>query len=83
VKVYLFNESGASLALRELVATTTADGETAGGSLAPLTEEVAPGERGLLTQVRGFWKAGIQSWVLRVIVRTTSGDAFRNELVWQ
>jgi tetratricopeptide (TPR) repeat protein len=83
VKVYLFNEGRAPIAISEMFVTTRINGRGAGGPVPPVAKDVAPQQRALLREFPDLWKEDTTSWSMEVTVRTDRGETYKNTVSWK
>jgi tRNA A-37 threonylcarbamoyl transferase component Bud32 len=84
VKVSLVNEGTAPIALQPTLAvTTTINGKKLQGPIPALVKEVAPRQSALVFETQEFWKEDTQSWSMEVVMRTTRGETYKNQLTWK
>jgi hypothetical protein len=83
VRIFLLNEGGAPIQVKDMVVGTAVNGRNARGPVPPLAREVAPGQKALLREVSDQWKTDTASWSMEVLVRTQRGDAYENKLSWK
>jgi serine/threonine-protein kinase len=86
VIVFLSNEGSQPIPLAPMMSlSTTVDGRSQKGQVAPITTTVAPGQRGVLWQMPSgqVWKDSTQSWVMEVVITTQRNETYRNTLTWK
>jgi len=86
VVVFLSNEGSQPIPLAAMMSlSTTVDGRSQKGQVAPITTTVAPGQRGVLWQMPSgqVWKDSTQSWVMEVVITTQRNETYRNTLTWK
>jgi eukaryotic-like serine/threonine-protein kinase len=86
VVVFLSNEGSQPIPLAPMMSlSTTVDGRSQKGQVAPITTTVAPGQRGVLWQMPSgqVWKDSTQSWVMEVVIATQRNETYRNTLTWK
>jgi serine/threonine-protein kinase len=83
VKIYFLNEGNAPIQIRDMVVGTRINNRGAQGSVPPLAKDVAPQQRALLRELPDLWKEDTSSWSMEVIVRTTRGETYRNQVNWR
>jgi serine/threonine-protein kinase len=83
VKIYLLNEGHAPIQIREMVVGTKINNRGAQGAVPPLAKDVAPQQRALLRELPDLWKEDTSSWSMEVVVRTTRGETYRNQVTWR
>ena len=86
VVVFLSNEGSQPIPLAPMMSlSTTVDGRSQKGQVAPITTTVAPGQRGVLWQMPSgqVWKDSTQSWVMEVVITTQRNETYRNTLTWK
>jgi predicted Ser/Thr protein kinase len=82
IKLSLQNTGRAPIEVAALNVTTVRDGRRSSGGVAPLTKTVAPRQTGLLMSLTGeIWPDGVRAWSMEVVVRTSRGETYRNQLV--
>jgi hypothetical protein len=47
------------------------------------TRDVAPGQKGILLSNTQVWQEETSSWSMEVVVRTTRGERYTNQLTWK
>jgi tetratricopeptide (TPR) repeat protein/tRNA A-37 threonylcarbamoyl transferase component Bud32 len=82
VKIRFANEGNASVAIRDLVVTTVADGRRMSGPVPVTVKEVAPHQKETLLSLTDFWK-DVASWSMEVTVGTTRGETYKNQVSWR
>jgi hypothetical protein len=83
VKVFMVNEGAAVLRLADATVTTVTDGRPVAGPVTLLAREAPPRQRTLVVSATSQWRTEIDSWSLAVVVRTATGESYRNELAWK
>jgi serine/threonine protein kinase len=83
VKIYFLNEGQAPIQIREMIVGTRINNRGAQGPVPPLTKDVAPQQRALLRELPDLWKEDTSSWSMEVVVRTTRGETYRNQVNWK
>jgi tRNA A-37 threonylcarbamoyl transferase component Bud32/tetratricopeptide (TPR) repeat protein len=83
VKIVLANEGNAPIQVADMVITTTINGRKVSGPVPVQTRDVAPGQKGLLLSNSQVWQEETSSWSMEVVVRTTRGERYSNQLSWK
>jgi serine/threonine-protein kinase len=83
VKIYFLNEGNAPIQIRDMVVGTKINNRGAQGPVPPLAKDVAPQQRALLRELPDLWKEDTSSWSMEVIVRTSRGETYRNQVNWR
>jgi hypothetical protein len=83
VKIYFLNEGQAPIQIRDMVVGTKINNRGAQGPVPPLTKDVAPQQRALLRELPDLWKEDTSSWSMEVMVRTSRGETYRNQVTWR
>jgi tetratricopeptide (TPR) repeat protein len=84
VEIEMVNEGGAPIQLKDMIVTTTVNGRRSQGPIPPQVREVAPRQSAMLYQLAGnYWREDTEQWSMQVMVRTTGGASYRNEIAWQ
>jgi eukaryotic-like serine/threonine-protein kinase len=83
VSIFLLNEGSAPIEIRGLAVTTTINGLNSSGAVQSQVKDVAPHDKALLISVPGHWKDETATWSMDVIVRTTRGETYRNQVTWK
>ncbi|HET7293827.1 MAG TPA: serine/threonine-protein kinase [Vicinamibacteria bacterium] len=84
VKITLLNEGSAPIQVKEMVVTTTTNGRRVSGPVPPQVKDVAPGQRANLISLAGnVWKEDTQSWAMEVVVKTSRGEIYKNQVTWR
>jgi tetratricopeptide (TPR) repeat protein len=84
VKITLVNEGNAPIQVKEMIVTTTTNGRKVSGPVPPQVRDVAPGQRANLISLAGnVWKEDTQSWAMEVVVRTSRGETYKNQVTWR
>jgi predicted Ser/Thr protein kinase len=82
IKVSLQNTGRAPIDVAALNVTTVRDGRRSSGGVAPLTKTVAPRQTAPLMALTGeIWPDGVRTWSMEVVLRTSRGETYRNQLV--
>jgi hypothetical protein len=83
VKVYLVNEGGAPIQVKDLIVSTTINGKKSSGPVPPQARDVAPQQKAMLMSTTDLWKEDTSSWAMEVTVRTARGERYTNQLSWK
>jgi tetratricopeptide (TPR) repeat protein len=83
VKIFFLNEGQAPIQIREMIVGTKINNRGAQGPVPPLAKDVAPQQRALLRELPDLWKEDTASWSMEVVVRTTRGETYRNQVSWK
>jgi hypothetical protein len=83
VKVFLHNDGKKPIEVDDLKVSMLVDGKRSTRPLAPKVKEVAPRDRGLIEELPGIWKAGLNEWEVEVAVTSKAQDVYRNRLSWK
>jgi serine/threonine protein kinase len=84
VRITLVNEGNAPIQVKEMIVTTTTNGRRVSGPVPPQVRDVAPGQRASLISLAGnVWKEDTQSWAMEVVVKTSRGEIYRNQVTWR
>jgi serine/threonine protein kinase len=83
VKIFFLNEGQAPIQIREMIVGTKINNRGAQGPVPPLAKDVAPQQRALLRELPDLWKEDTSSWSMEVVVRTTRGETYRNQVSWK
>jgi tetratricopeptide (TPR) repeat protein len=81
--ISLLNEGLAPIQLRDMIVTTTVNGKRSQGPVPPLTKDVAPKQKALLLSLPDFWKEDTTSWTMEIMVHTTRGESYKNQVAWK
>jgi serine/threonine protein kinase len=81
--ISLVNEGLAPIQLRDMIVTTTVNGKRSQGPVPPLTKDVAPKQKALLLSLPDLWKEDITSWTMEIVVHTTRGETYKNQVTWK
>ena len=83
--VFLLNEGAQAIQLATMTVATILDGKRQGGGVPLSVTTVAPGQRAPVFQTPAdlVWKEGTQSWTMEIVLRTASGETYRNTLSWK
>ncbi len=84
VKITLVNEGNAPIQVKEVIVTTTTNGRRVSGPVPSQVRDVAPGQRANLIALAGnVWKEDTQSWAMEVVVKTSRGEIYKNQVTWR
>ncbi len=84
VKITLVNEGNAPIQVKEMIVTTTTNGRRVSGPVPSQVRDVAPGQRASLISLAGnVWKEDTQSWAMEVVVKTSRGEIYKNQVTWR
>jgi serine/threonine protein kinase len=83
VKVYLSNEGSAPIQIRDMLVTTTINGQKRAGAVPPQARDVAPRQKALLLATPDFWKEDTTAWAMEILVHTSLGETYKNQLSWK
>jgi serine/threonine protein kinase len=81
--ISLVNEGLAPIQLRDMIVTTTVNGKRSQGPVPPLTKDVAPKQKALLLSLPDLWKEDTTSWTMEIVVHTTRGETYKNQVSWK
>ena len=81
--ISLMNEGLAPIQLRDMIVTTTVNGKRSQGPVPPLTKDVAPKQKALLLSLPDLWKEDTTSWTMEIVVHTTRGETYKNQVTWK
>ncbi len=81
--ISLLNEGLAPIQLRDMIITTTVNGKRSQGPVPPLTKDVAPKQKALLLSLPDLWKEDTTSWTMEIMVHTTRGETYKNQVAWK
>jgi tetratricopeptide (TPR) repeat protein len=81
--ISLVNEGLAPIELRDMIVTTTVNGRRSQGPVPPLTKDVAPKQKALLLSLPDLWKEDTTSWAMEIVVHTTRGETYKNQVTWK
>ncbi|HEU5320169.1 MAG TPA: hypothetical protein VFX28_05155, partial [Methylomirabilota bacterium] len=74
----------APIQVKEMIVTTTTNGRRVSGPVPPQVRDVAPGQRASLISLAGnVWKEDTQSWTMEVVVKTSRGEIYKNQVTWR
>ncbi len=82
VKVHLLNEGKKPLRLKAVSLTTTIDGRKSPSTPAPLVREIAPTQRALVAELKGFWATDVTTWSLEAVVTSDRDETGTSRLNW-
>lgn len=83
VKIYLLNTGKKTIKINDMNVAKTVNGTRSAASVMPRAKEIEPKDRALLDVLLGVWADDTASWSLQVLVRTSRGDSYLNEIVWK
>jgi serine/threonine-protein kinase len=83
VQINFANDGAAPIQIASMIVTTTINGKKRSGPVPPQAKVVAPRQTAQLLLLPDFWKDDTTSWSMEVIVRTTRGETYRNQVEWQ
>jgi hypothetical protein len=83
VKVFLLNEGGAPIQVKDMVVSTTINGKKISGPVNPQTRDVAPQQKALLMSTTEMWKEETSGWAMEVTVHTARGERYSNQVTWK
>jgi hypothetical protein len=83
VKIYLLNTGKKAIKINDMNVAKTVNGTRSAASVVPRAKEIEPKDRALLDVLPGVWADDTASWSLQVLVRTSRGDSYLNEIVWK
>jgi tetratricopeptide (TPR) repeat protein len=83
VKVFLSNEGGAPIQVKDMIVSTTINGKKISGPVSPQARDVAPQQKALLMSTTELWKEDISNWAMEVTVRTLRGERYTNQVTWK
>ena len=85
VAVSLLNEGAQAIQLATMTVATIIDGKRQGGGIPLSVTTVAPGQRAPVYQTPSdlIWREGTQSWTMEIVLRTASGETYKNTLSWK
>jgi len=83
VKVLMVNEGTAPIQIRDMLVTTVINGKKLAGPVPPLAKDIAPQQRALLLSSPDFWKEDTTSWSMEVVVHTSRGETYKNQVAWK
>jgi serine/threonine protein kinase len=81
--ISLVNEGLAPIQLRDMIVITTVNGRRSQGPVPPLTKDVAPKQKALLLSLPDLWKEDTTSWAMEIVVHTTRGETYKNQVTWK
>jgi tetratricopeptide (TPR) repeat protein len=82
-RIFMMNEGTSPIQIKDMMVTTTINGRKSQGSVPPLTKDVAPRQKAPLLENPDVWKEDTTSWSMEIVVHTTRGETYRNQVTWR
>jgi serine/threonine-protein kinase len=83
IRILFANAGAAPIEIEQMVLTTTVNGRKSVGGVPPQTRSIGPKQQALLRSLSDMWRGDVKTWSMEVVVRTSRGESYRNELAWK